>query len=111
MEICNHKLVSYPRDNLTVLGTVKLPAKSDVDQELTFDVVETNQPGLLGFRSSQTLGLIKVVMMANREQEETTPDDNDQVTCTKTSQELKKEVSQKYTCVYRTGAVRNTLPH
>ena len=65
MEICNNKLVSYPGDNLTALGTKKLPVKSDVDQELTFDEVETNQPGLLGFRSSQTLGLIKVVMMAN----------------------------------------------
>ena len=111
MKICNNKLVSYLRDNLTVLGTVKLPAKSDVDQELTFDEVETNQPGLLGFRSSQTLGLIKVVMMAKKEQEETTSGDNDQVTCTKTSQELKEEVSQKYACVYRTGAVRKTLPH
>ena len=50
-------------------------------------------------------------MMAKKEQEETTPDDNDQVTCTKTSQELKEEVSQKYACVYRTGAVRKTLPH
>ena len=40
--------------------------------------------GLLGFRSSQILGLIKVVMMAKKEQEETTPDDNDQVTGTKT---------------------------
>ena len=49
--------------------------------------------------------------MAKKEQEETTPDDNDQVTCTKTSQELKEEVSQKYACVYRTGAVRKTLPH
>ena len=88
-----------------------MPAKSDVDQELTFDVLETNQPGLLGFRSSQTLGLIKVVMIAKKEQDKTTPDDNDQVTCTKTSQELKEEVSQKYACVYRTGAVRKTLPH
>jgi len=49
--------------------------------------------------------------MAKKEQEETTSDDNDQVTCTKTSQELKEEVSQKYACVYRTGAVRKTLPH
>ena len=88
-----------------------MPAKSDVDQELIFDVLETNQPGLLGFRSSQTLSLIKVVMIAKKEQDKTTPDDNDQVTCTKTSQELKEEVSQKYACVYRTGAVRKTLPH
>ena len=88
-----------------------MPAKLDVDQELTFDVLETNQPGLLGFRSSQTLSLIKVVMIAKKEQDKTTPDDNDQVTCTKTSQELKEEVSQKYACVYRTGAVRKTLPH
>ena len=111
MEICNHKLVSYPGDNLTALGTIKLPVKSEVDQELTFDEVKTNQPGLLGFRFSETLGLIKVLMMAKKEQEETTPDDNDQVTCTKTSQELKEEVRQKYACVYRIGAVRKTLPH
>ena len=49
-------------------------------------------------------------MMPKKEQEETTPDDNDQVTCTKTSQELKEEVSQKYACVYRTEALRKTLP-
>ena len=73
MEICNHKLVSYPGDNLTALGTIKLAVKSEVDQELTFDEVKTNQPGLLGFRFSQTLGLIKVLMMAKKEQEETTP--------------------------------------
>ena len=40
--------------------------------------MEKNQRGLLGFRFSQTLGLIKVVMMAKKEQEETTSDDNDE---------------------------------
>ena len=43
------------------------------------------------------LGLIKVVMAAKKEQEETTPDDSDQTACTKISQELKEEVIQKYT--------------
>ena len=37
--------------------------------------METNQPGLPGFRFSQTLSLIKVAMMANKEQEETISDD------------------------------------
>ena len=57
-EICNYKLVSYSGDNLTALGTVKLnvKSKSDVNQELTLYVMETNQPGLLNFGSSQNLG-------------------------------------------------------
>ena len=62
MDLCKQKLVSYSEDKLKVLGIIKLPvkSKSDVEQELTFHVVETNQPGLLGLRSSQNLGLIKV---------------------------------------------------
>ena len=50
------KLVSYSGDNLTVLGTVKLPvkSKSDVYQEPTFHVLETHQPGLLGFDPHKT---------------------------------------------------------
>ena len=61
MDQCKQKLVSYSEDILKVLGMLKLPvkSKSDVEQELTFQVVETNQPGLLGLRSSQNLGLIK----------------------------------------------------
>ena len=41
----NAPLPCYSEDNLTVLGTVKLPvkSKSNVNQELTFHVVETNQ--------------------------------------------------------------------
>ena len=48
----------YSGDNLTILGTVKLNVKykSDVNQELTFYVAKTNQPGLLCFGSSQNLG-------------------------------------------------------
>ena len=69
-------------------------SKSDVEQELTFHVVETNQPGLLGLRSSQNLGLIKVITTAKTEREETTTDNSSQTT--KTSQELKEEVLQKY---------------
>ena len=62
---CTHNLVSYSEDKLTVLGTAKLPVKSktDVEHELIFHIVETNQPGLLGLTSSQDLGLIKVVMV------------------------------------------------
>ena len=44
--------------------------------------METNQPGLLGFRSSQTLSLIKVAMMAKK------------------SQEFKEEVIEKYAQVF-----------
>ena len=68
--------------------------KSAVEQELTFHVVETNQPGLLGLRSSQNLGLIKVITAAKTEREETTTVNSSQTT--KTSQELKEEVLQKY---------------
>ena len=51
-------------------------------------------------------------MMAKKEQEETIPDDGDQITCTKISQELKEEVIQKYTQVFTgLGAVTETLPH
>ena len=38
-------------------------------------------------------------MMAKKEQEETTPDDSDQIVCTKISPELKEEDIQKYTQV------------
>ena len=72
--------------------------KSDDEQELTFHVVETNQPGLLGLRSSQNLGLIKVITAAKTEREETTTGNRSQTT--KTSQELKEEVLQKYAQVF-----------
>ena len=71
--------------------------------------METNQPGLPGFRFSQTLSLIKVAMMANKEQEETIPDDSYQITCTKISQEFKEEVIQKYAQVF-TGLGRLEKP-
>ena len=70
---CTHKLVSYSEDKLKVIGMTKLPVKYKsrdtkcIEQELTFHVVETNQPGVLGLRSSQDLGLIKVVMTAKTE--------------------------------------------
>ena len=88
-----------------------MKSRSDVEQELTFHVVETNQPGLLGLRSSQKLGLIKVVMTAKTEREETTTDDSSSTT--RTSQELKEEVLQKYahSSLYRPGAFREILPH
>ena len=71
--------------------------------------METNQPALPGFRFSQTLSLIKVAMMANREQEEAIPDDSYQITCTKISQEFKEEVIQKYAQVF-TGLGRLEKP-
>ena len=39
-------------------------------------------------------------MTAKKEQEETIPDESDQITCTKISQELKEEVIQEYTQVF-----------
>ena len=63
-----------------MLGIIKLPVKckSAVEQELTFHVVKTNQPGLLGLRSSQNLGLIKVITAAKTEREETTTGNSSQ---------------------------------
>ena len=68
MDPCTHKLISYSDNKLTVLGTAKLPVeyKANVEKELMFHIVDTNQPGLLGLRSSQDLGLIKVVMITKR---------------------------------------------
>ena len=96
IHLCNQKLARYSEDNLKVLGIIKLPVKSklDFEQELTVHAVETNQPGLLGLRSSQNVGLMKVVMTAKTEGEETTTDHSSQTT--KTSQELKEEDFQKY---------------
>ena len=67
LEPCKHKLVSYSENTLKVLGTVSLSVKSKngFDQELIFHVVETNQPGLLGVRSSQDLAFIKVIIFSN----------------------------------------------
>ena len=88
----------------------KLPvkSKSDVEEELSFHVVETNQPGLLGLSSSQNLGLIKVVMTGKTEREETTTDNSSETT--KTSQELKEEVFQKHAQVF-TGLGRLEKPY
>ena len=96
IDLCDQKLARYSEDNLKVLGIIKLPVKSklDFEQELTVHAVETNQPGLLGLRSSQNVGLMKVVMTAKTEGEETTTDHSSQTT--KTSQELKEEDFQKY---------------
>ena len=107
---CTHNLVSYSEDKLTVLGTATLPVKSktDVEHELTFHIVETNQPGLLGLTASQDLGLIKVVMVAKTEEKQTEPDKSEEVT--KLSEELKEEVLQKYTQVF-TGLGRLEKPY
>ena len=102
-----HNLVSYSEDNLTVLGTAKLPVKSktDVEHEL---IVETNQPELSGLTSSQDLGVIKVVMVAKTEEKQTKPDKGEEVT--KLSEELKEEVLEKYTQVF-TGLGRLETPY
>ena len=60
--------------------------------------MEIHQPGLMGLLSSQNLGLIKVVMTAKAEREESTTDDSSQTT--KTSQELKAEVFHKCAQVF-----------
>ena len=97
MDPCTHKLhvVSYSENMLTVLGTVKLPMKynAKVEKELTFHIVDTNQPGLLGLRSSQDLGLIKVVMMTDAEEERSKLDAD--LKSDKSPQQLKEEVMQK----------------
>lgn len=107
---CTHNLVSYSEVKLTVLGTARLPvqSKTDVEHELTFHMVETNQPGLLGLTSSQDLGLIKVVMVAKTEEDQTEPDRGEEVT--KLSEELKEEILQKYTQVF-TGLGRLEKPY
>jgi len=109
MDPCTHKLVSYSDDKLTVLGTTRLPVecKANVEKELTFHIVDTNQPELLGLRSSQDLGLIKVVMMTNAEEEQARLDVG--VKSDKSPQQLKEEVIQKYSNVF-TGLGRLEKP-
>ncbi|XP_068696993.1 uncharacterized protein [Montipora foliosa] len=110
MDPCTHKLVSYSDNKLTVLGTAKLPVeyKANVEKELMFHIVDTNQPGLLGLRSSQDLGLIKVVMMTNTEEEQSKLDAD--VKSDKSPQQLKEEVMQKYASVF-TGLGRLEKPY
>lgn len=85
-----------------------MKSKTDVEHELTFHKVETNQPGLLGLTSSQDLGLIKVVMVAKIEEDQTEPDRGEEVT--KLSEELKEEILQKYSQVF-TGLGRLEKPY
>ena len=110
MDPCTHKLVSYSDDKLTVLGTARLPVecKANVEKELTFHIVDTNQPGLLGLRCSQDLGLIKVVMMTNAEEEQAKLDVD--VKSDKSPQQLKEEFMQKYANVF-TGLGRLEKPY
>ena len=110
METCNHKLVSYSDDKLSVIGTIKLPVKANagVEQELTFHIVETNQLGLLGLKSSQDLGLIKVVMMTKADEKQTEPSQGEKIT--KSSHELQEELLQKYSQVF-TGLGRLEKPY
>ena len=59
-----------------------MKSKTDVhvENELTFHIVETNQPGLLGLTASQDLDLIKVVMVAKTEEKQTEQDKSEEVT-------------------------------
>ena len=72
--------------------------KTDVEHEVTFHVVERNQPELLGLTSSQDLGLIKVVVMAKTEEKQTDPDQGEEAT--KLCEEQKEEIPQKYAQVF-----------
>ena len=72
--------------------------KASVEKELTFHIVDTNQPGLLGLRSSQDLDLIKVVRMTGAEEER--PKLDVDVKSDKSPQQLKEEVMQKYANVF-----------
>jgi len=83
-------------------------SKANAEHELTFHIVETNQPELLGLTSSQDLGLIKVVMVAKTEEKQTKPETGEEVT--KFSEELKEEVLQKYSQVF-TGLGRLEKPY
>ena len=82
--------------------------QGNVEKELTFPIVDTNQPGLLGLRSSQDLGLIKVVMMTNAEEEQAKPDVD--VKSDISPQQLKEEVMLKYANVF-TGLGRLEEPY
>ena len=110
MDPCTHKLVSYSEDKLTVLGTARLPVKykANAELELTFHIVDTNQPGLLGLRSSQDLGLIKVVMMTNAEEKRSKPDSIEEGK--ESSQQLREEVMLNYANVF-TGLGRLEKPY
>ena len=58
-----HILISYTGNNLAVLGNTELCVESASNQSrnLTFYILETDQPGLLGLRAAQELALIKIV--------------------------------------------------
>jgi len=83
-------------------------SKTDVEHELRFHIVETNQPGLLGLTSSQDLGLIKVVMVAKTEEKQNKPDTGEEVT--KLSGELKEDVLQIHAGIHWVGTFGEILP-
>ena len=58
----NSRLTSYTGDRLKVLGKTKLTC---MGHELDFYVTNSKQMSLLGFKASQDLGLIKVVLAVN----------------------------------------------
>ena len=111
MEICTHKLVSYSNDKLSVLGTVKLPVKfnAGVEQELTLNIAETNQPEInQPPNSTQDLGSIKVVLKTKPEEKLTKPSQSE--IKTKSSQELQEEALQNCSQVF-TGLGRLEKPY
>ena len=55
-------LTSYTGNRLTVLGKTRLNCKA---HDLQFYVTDSRQTSLLGFKASQDLGLIEVVLAVN----------------------------------------------
>ena len=70
---------------------------------MVFHIVETNQPGLLGFKASQELGLIKVVMTTKQH-------NSGSGKHTMTTKDLRAELTRKYVKVF-TGFGRLERPY
>jgi len=111
METCTHKLVSYSNDKLSLLGTVKLPVKfnAGVEQELTINIAETNQPEInQPPNSTQDLRSVKVVLKTKPEEKLTKPSQSE--IKTKSWQELLEDALQNYSQVF-TGLGRLEKPY
>ena len=90
-----HKLIRYTGNNLAVLGSTELYVESESNQSRNFYIVDTDQPGLLGLRAAQELGLIKIIV-------HTRIDPN----FTKLTVDLKEEVIKKHPKIF-TGLGRS----
>ena len=86
-----HKLISYTGNNLAVLGSIELCVESEANQSrnLTFYIVDTDQPGLLGLTAAKELGLIKIVGNTRID-----------LTSKKSTVDLKKEVIKKHPKIF-----------